>query len=270
MKIAAVIILFNPNIKEVENNIQQFIQWVDKLIIWQNSPGLVTLSDDFSDKIIYMGSEMNEFISKPLNEVIGWCHENEFDWLLTMDQDSTWRNFEEFRAHIQLYKDTDVVIYAPNVNNIITSELCRVEVETVITSGALHSVERVRELGGFREDYKIYWVDGEFCYWARLNGYKIIVVKDAHLTQKFGKEERGPFGIFVANYSPIVYYYLFRNMIWMKREYRKGLTFKTIIYTSKLFICGIIFGENQKFKKLFMIKRAIIEGLFSHIETRRK
>lgn len=270
MKVAAVVIVYKSNIEEVQTNIEQFILSVDKLIIWRNSPETIAIAERYLDKVVFMGLGNNEFIAKPLNTVVEWCHENEFDWLLTMDQDSTWANFDGFWNTVKHYTDTDVVIYAPNVNSTIQEDEPRVAVKSVITSGSLYCVKKLRQLGGFREDYQIYWVDGEFCYWAGLHQYKIYVLPNFNLTQKFGKETTGAFGVFVANYTAIVYYYLFRNMLWMRREYGEGVSIKTIFYTSKIYILGIIVGESQKLTKLRMVFKAFYEGLFSRIETRRK
>jgi len=270
MKIAAIVILYYPNIEEVENNIYQYIDFVDKLIIWQNSPEMISFSHVYDDKIVYMGEGRNEYIAKPLNMAIDYCMKGSYDYLLSMDQDSTWKCFPCFKSYISNCNEKNVVIYAPNVNNVYQKCSSPIEVESVITSGSLYNVSLTNKLGGFREDYKIYWVDGEFCCWARLNGFKIKVLTQCYLKQNFGNETKAIGGFFAANYSPIVYFFLIRNMLWMRREYHNTPSLKCVCYTSLLYVRGIILGDKHKFRKLSMIFKGYIDGVFHSFNKRIK
>lgn len=270
MKIAAIIVIYKPNERELIQNISKIIGHVDSLLLWYNSPKTFNLPNEHLFKITEMGDGINKFISYPLNQAINYCKENDFQYLLTMDQDSEWTDLEMFLQTATSLEIDNVAIYSPNINGQIKSNKDYLEVQNSITSGSLHNVSIAHSLGGFREDYQIYWVDGEFSYWAKLNNYKVLCLPKFILKHKFGNGTKPFLGISGANYSPIVYYYMFRNMIWMKREFGKGaVSFNTILYTGKLYGLGIIFCERNKLKKIFKIFQGIFEGLFSQIKGER-
>lgn len=268
MKIAAVVVIFNPDKEFFISNLLKYIDFVDKVLIWKNSEDELLLPSNIIHKVIFCGSGQNEYMAKPLNYAIHWCSQNGYDYLLTMDQDSTWLNCSDFVSEVLAMHESDVVIYAPNVNGQYSTNCKSYIVESVITSGSICNVPIVSLLGGFREDYQIYWVDGEFCFWARKNGYKIKLLSDCNLDQQFGKQTKTLFGFTTSNYSPLVYYFLFRNMLWMRREFHNSPSLKCIIYTFMYNIRGILLGENRKIVKLYFIIKACFIGMFKPLKKR--
>lgn len=271
MKVAAVVILYNPEIDFVRHNILQYIDAVGKVLLWKNSCFEMDFPEQYQQKIVWMGTGANEFVAKPLNEVLCWCKEQGYDYLLTMDQDSTWIDFSGFLQKVQQYEKADIAIYSPNVNNQFPLSAECYEVESVITSGALVKVDTALALEGFREDYKIYWVDGEYCYYARSRGFRIVCLPHYNLKQRFGEPVKNIFNIYVANYSPTVYYFMFRNMFWMHREFGdKAVSWRTIGYTGFLFLRSILLVEASKIKKLSKVLKGILEGCFGKLNKRRQ
>lgn len=266
--IAAVVILFHPVFDDVLDNLSTYASIVDKLLLWRNSPEPIRIPPYLAKKTIILGDGNNEFMAKPLNQAIEWCYNNGYDYLLTMDQDSKWVNADYFISRALSSKEDNIAIFSPYVQGQYTRPKDDYDAESVITSGSLVSIQIARSLGGFREDYRIYWVDGEFCYWARLNNYKIKVLHDCTLLQRFGKQTKTLFGFTTSNYSPIVYYFLIRNMIWMKREFNDGVSVKTLIYTLIYNLRGILLGENDKIRKVHYINKGIVHGLFRHFDHR--
>jgi rhamnosyltransferase len=266
--IAAVIVLYHPKAEEVFENIRSFSYAVDKVLIWRNSAETLAVPDDLKEKAILAGKGENDFIAKPLNAALEWCEHNGYGYLLTMDQDSRWENAGHFIERACALAEENVAIYAPYTIGQYARPEQDYDAESVITSGSLVNVRTARRLGGFREDYQIYWVDGEFCYWARKNGYRIRVLHDCALAQQFGRQTRTLFGFTTSNYSPFIYYLLIRNMFWMRREFPEGVSVKTVLYTLMYNIRGIVLGEKNKFKKIHSINKGIVHGLFSHFERR--
>ena len=93
MKLAAVVVTFYPDINETILFIEKYIEYVDHLIIWENTPvkdyaNYKIEIPDHDNKITYMGTGSNEGIGYALNRAIEWSVENNFTHLLTMDQDS--------------------------------------------------------------------------------------------------------------------------------------------------------------------------------------
>lgn len=268
--VAAIVVSYHPKIQEVIDNIRSYASTVDKILIWRNSYEELNVPADLKEKAILMGSGENVFMAKPLNAALEWCISNGYDYLLTMDQDSKWENASYFVDRALSLAEEDVAIYAPYTIGQYEKPVQDYDAESVITSGSLVNVKIAIRLGGFREDYKIYWVDGEYCYWARKNGYRIRVLHDCSLMQQFGKQTKTLFGFTTSNYSPFIYYLLIRNMLWMRREFPKGVSIKTVLYTLMYNLRGIVLGENNKLRKVHSINKGIIYGLFSSFEKRKE
>lgn len=270
MNIASIIISYKPDINDLWADVASLYQAVDVVYLWRNSSEELAIPVEFSEKLRVCGSGDNDFISKPLNTILRKCKEDGYEYLLTMDQDSKWLNFDHFLEEVQSDSDEKAVIYAPNVNNQYGADKGIIDVESVITSGSLLNVEAALTLGGFREDYKIYWVDGEFCYWARQNGYKIRLVTSGQMDQKFGKQTANRIGVVSYNYSKTSYYYLFKNMMLMHREFPGGCSTKCVLYTMKLYLSGLLFGnESGRFSKLGTVIKALCQGSFAKIDRRK-
>ena len=266
--IAAVVVLYKPDIEEVYKNIRSYCLTVDKVLVWRNSPEVISVPADLQEKVLLIGTGENDYMAKPLNAALDWCDKNGYEYLLTMDQDSEWADAGHFVSRALSCPEKDIALFAPYVVGQYAKPEADYDAESVITSGSLVNVQIAKRLGGFREDYKIYWVDGEFCYWARMNGYRIRVFHDCPLIQKFGKQTKTLFGFTTSNYSPIVYYFMIRNMLWMKREFPKGVSLKTVGYTLMYNIRGILLGEKDKLRKIHSINKGIIHGLFQGFSKR--
>lgn len=268
MRVAAVVVTYHPNQSDLSKNIESFIDEVDAVLIWRNSKDPLDYLNRWREKIRFIGEEVNEYIAKPLNYAVAWCAENGYDYLLTMDQDSYWEDFQGFIASVKSHIDNSISIYAPNVNCQIPNVNTPIfDVETVITSGSLIRVDIARIIGGFKESYKIYWVDGEFCFRSRFHGYRVVVLPSFCLRHQLGKQTRTKFGYYTSNYSPIVYYFMFRNMFWMHREYgSRAVSVRCILYTAMYNIRGIILGESNKLLKLWSIFKGSFVGVLGKMQ----
>ena len=270
MNIAAVVVTYHPDPLLLYKNIKAFADHVAMIFIWRNSSDDFDYLDEWREKIIFMGNGFNEYIAKPLNVVMNYCMEQKYDYLLTMDQDSCWENFGDFVAEVSiLTEDYSVGIYAPNVNNYLKDNSVKYkDIEWVIQSGMLLDLNALKGLGGFREDYGIYGVDEEFCYWVRLHGKKVRSFTHYHLKQKYGNAQKSWLGFYVYNYSPMVRYFLIRNMIWMKREFKHSTLTRRIIHVFLLNMRDIILVESDKVSKLLRLSQGVIHGMFKSINRR--
>lgn len=270
MNIAAIIVAYHPDEELLCENVSAFADYVDLIIIWRNSDETLGYLSQWEHKIIYMGDGTNQFIAKPINEVIRFCQNRGFDFLLTMDQDSRWQDFGKFIALVDnTPKDGTISIYAPNVNNYLKDPNFEYkDIEWVIQSGMLIDLKSIKGLGGFREDYKIYGIDEEYCYWLRVNGKKIRSFTNIHLQQRYGDCQKSRFGFYVYNYSPIVRYHLIRNMIWMKREFPNSTITRRILHVIFDNYRDIILVERNKLAKLKAFTLGICHGCFMKFDRR--
>lgn len=262
-------VVYHPDRKSLLKTFRSYADTVDTVLVWRNSPEPLDLPIAYSDKVVMCGNGENAYMAAALNHAVRWCADNGYRWLLTMDQDSEWEDCRGFIDKALSLKQDNVALYCPDVNHRTPSDCETLDIESTITSGSLCDVQVAVRLGGFREDYQIYWVDGEYCYWARKNGCRIVMLPRYNLLQQFGRETRTLFGFTTSNYSPRVYYFMFRNMLWMKREFHDNPSLRCVLYTSMYCIRGIVLGERQKLKKLAMIAKACFVGLFARIAKRR-
>ena len=261
MRIAACIILYHPDPEDLRRNIEAIAPGIGALLLWRNSPEELSLPEGLSCEVVELGDGTNSFIAKPLNECLVWCERNGFNWLLTMDQDSEFEDFRAFAKAAEALSSEGVGIFAPNVNRRYPETADVIEIESTITSGSLCSVQVARAVGGFREDYQIYWVDSEFCHRLHLAGYKILALPRHNLIQQFGKISV-VHGVRCYNYSPTTLYFMFRNMFWMHREYRDNPNLKCILYTTQMYLKGIVVGEKAKGSKLRAAFKGMRHGMF--------
>lgn len=271
MKILGVITSFYPDIDELERNINSFLPDIDSLIIWENTPKLESRIDKIlplinSDKIIIRTTGFNEGLGKPFNEAAKKAKNENFDFLLTMDQDSYFAN-GEFEKYVKLIEndiDSNVAVYSPNRNNIINSEKDFVEIRTAISSGSIYPVRNFEKMGYFREDFFLYMIDIEYCFRAKRNKMITVCLTAVSLHHKEGYAEKSNFGLSVNNYPAQSTYYIIRNSLLTWKLYPEYTTRKDRIYFYKYKVIyrllKIVF-EKQPFLKI----KALIFGLLHGI-----
>lgn len=262
MKIAACIILYHPQEELLRKNILAIKDNIDVLILYGNSPDDCPIPE-LNIPVVRLGTGVNQYIAKPLNECFRYCEQEGIEWLLTMDQDSVWEDFGGFIETARKHIEDNIILFAPAVNHNLSTDTDYLDIEYTITSGSFCRVSSVLAIGGFRESYKIYWVDGEFCHRARKAGYRILALPKYNLCQQFGEFSKGH----GFNYSPTTYYFMFRNMLWMRRDHKSNPSLKTILYTSQMYLRSILFHEKDKFKKLTSVCRGTFDGCFKSTHT---
>ena len=88
MKVIAGIVLYNPNIERLKLNIEAIQNQVCKIILYNNNSKF-NIDDDILkfNNVILINGETNIGISGALNYIAKKYNE-EYDWMLTLDQDS--------------------------------------------------------------------------------------------------------------------------------------------------------------------------------------
>lgn len=267
MKLLAITIIYHPEINELTKNIQQYINYVEKLIIWDNSPTEISkqlLKKQYPDKILYKTTEKNEYIAHPLNFALHYGIKNKYTHLLTMDQDSYWENIQSFIFEIDKIKLSNILAYCPPIKNIYEfphESIDFYELSECITSGTIYNLAICKELGDFREDFKIDAVDLEYCYRGQSRGYKTIMLRQGALNHHLGN----PIKVYKwnsSNYSAIRTFYIIRNHFWTWKEYPSLFNKKQFLKKECLHrFIFILIGEKNKIKKLCALIKGIILGI---------
>lgn len=191
--IAAGIVLFNPNAKELESSIQAIQNQVSRIYLIDNTPISVgQTSFNLPSNAIIVRNNNNLGIAKALNQIMEQAAEDGFEWVLTLDQDSVFPS-DGISAYEAVFADivedkNNLGMICPVFTNRSSGNITGKTgyVDDCITSGALVSVRAWKEVGGYNEDYFIDLVDFEFC--ARLNeaGYRIYQTEAVNLSHQLG------------------------------------------------------------------------------------
>lgn len=276
MKILAIIITYYPDMGRLIKNINCFVNYVDNLIIWENTPSDKLLGYDYNAEIKYnsrciiRGTGKNEGIAFALNQAIKYMKKGNYTHLLTLDQDSEWKNFKDYIDIIAVSKISEG-IFSPNMcildrNMKVTVDVYKrneqfLEISHCMTSGALYPLSVIKKTGEFREDYFIDAIDTEYCLRAAKYGIKTYVVTQAVLFHSLGLADNRVMGIYVSNYSPFRSYYIVRNHLLLSFEYEKISSLSVIWNLVIKRIIKIVLWESYKYSKIKAIFRGIYDAV---------
>lgn len=232
---AACVILYNPK-KEDIANILTYVNKVKKVYVFDNTEGKnnENLFQNF-ENVSYFWDNENKGIAIRLNEGCKKAIAENFDYLLTMDQDSSFleENIDQYFNAILNFEEKEKVAvygleYAANDSNDTTPEYN--EVDHLITSASILNLKLYHEIGGFDENLFIDGVDIEYCYSALSKGFKNIKFGRVFFNHTLGiRTKRGSvftlylFKKYVAVHSSLRVYYMQRNMLYIKNKYGKLL-----------------------------------------------
>jgi rhamnosyltransferase len=280
MKLAAVLVIYFPDIKELSYNIKSYIQEIDKLVIWQNTPVSQTsniellfkdLSETEKNKILIIGNGKNVGIATALNGGVEWALNNNYDHVLTLDQDSYFKSglLVKYKELISTSNFTHVGVYGINPNNwgnlLYETNQTYLEVSDTITSGAIVPTWVFKKHGLFEDALFIDAVDYEFCYRIKTCGLKTIVFPAIILEHQVGEGKRTWLGFKTDNYSAFRTYFVVRNQIAIWKRYPDIFpkSYKIVLIKGHIIARSIkiVLAENNKLKKLFAIITGTIHGL---------
>lgn len=270
MDISAGIVLFNPDINRLEENINAVIVQCTHMYLIDNGSSnideVIELLKRYNQaKITIMCNAVNCGIAKALNQITAAAQKDGFEWILTLDQDSVVppNIIEEFEKYIN---NPDVGMLCPVIcdrNSGIAVKIkseCE-EIEECITSGSLLNIEAWRKIGGFDESMFIDGVDFDMCYQLRQNGYKILRIQSVVLLHELGHIENRHFlfwKVRVKNHSAFRKFYIARNTMYLARKKHTSIV-KALLQNVKLFFIVFCY-EDDKRQKINKILQGTIAG----------
>lgn len=272
-RIAASIVLYNPDLIRLKENIIAIYNQVEELVLIDNSSiNIDLIESEYRDyeNITIIKNESNLGIARALNQGMIFCESKGYKWVLTLDQDSVCPSniIEEYLKYIKIPM---VAIVSPIIadrnkpesfiekNYINSYEL----IDKCITSAALTNISIWKEIDGFDELMFIDLVDFEFCKRVLLNGYKIIRINNLVLLHEIGHiTQRRIFHlkVDVKNHSAFRKYYMARNIIYYSKKYRSyGSVISAYLRVLKLFILMMLY-EKHKINKASAILKGVKDG----------
>jgi len=262
-RIAGLVVLYRPA-GDLMTNIRSYLGQVKTLFVVDNSepetnvlaPQIEALPD-----AVYLPNNRNLGIAKALNIGAAKAIELGFDFLLTMDQDST-ASPDMVKTMLECLKNRDISkvgIISPfhhtKSGHAPGSDPCQ-EVMTPMTSGNLLNLRAYQAVGTFRDDFFIDFVDNEYCLRLRQQGFSVIRANRATLKHSVGDTKK--YGPFIAtNHSALRRYYKTRNRFWVFRQYFSAFPGHCLFDMVRLLkeIGSILLFEQYKFLKLRMMWR---------------
>lgn len=265
MKKAGVVILYNPNIEDVKKNITSYLNYLDKLYIVDNS----SLSNELcfsgiDDKIEYLANLSNQGIPKVLNKISEMSILGGYDLLLTMDQDSYFKEdsaklYFNFIDKLDFNNISMVGVTPVSVDDYCVSGQTEYsDCQLLITSGSFVNLHLLKRVGGFNEKLFIDCIDYDYCLRSLKLGFRIGAVKSVYLTH-VGGSPKIILGKKIALYSSERLYFIIRNHFYLWIKYFKKfplLIIKNIVFTFVFcFLPNFIFSK-QKISFLRAFKKA--------------
>jgi rhamnosyltransferase len=235
MNIAGVVILYHPDIKQLSENINTYVHGLKELYIYDNSeiqtPGIESALNNLHPCIKYQFFNNNEGIAKHLNQAVEAAMQTQHDYLLTMDQDSSFNSddFEKYKSLIQKGDYTKVAQFGINCQPHITiSSEQPQEALTLITSGSILNLSLVKNVGDFNEDLFIDFVDAEFSYRVVQHGLINLMFSNILLNHALGNLVSGRSVLTFKKslriiHAPIRAFYITRNGLFLLFKH-KGLS----------------------------------------------
>jgi rhamnosyltransferase len=267
--ICAVLVSFMGG-EAIKKNIFSLLKYVDFLLVVDNGSDIDTINSlkelEYLENIDVLYLTTNKGLGYALNIGIDYARIKKADWLLTMDQDSLIDDFFIASYKNFLGENKSSYILAPTIiNHNIKSNIHKNSIlDFAITSGNLVHMSVFDKIGSFDISFFVDAIDIDFSLRARLNGFKILYVKEALLYHSLGSRyiESGFLNNFYTFHSPLRRYYIYRNNLTIILRYWKYFPFfiiKTITIQS-LYLIAILVNEKSTFINLKHIFLGLIHG----------
>lgn len=267
MKVLAGIVLYNPDLNRLNENVNNIIKQVDEIILIDNNSRNIKEILIYLDKIKkvkLVKNKENKGIAYALNQILNYAYDNDYEWFITLDQDSVVNNalIKEYKKYINInniammscnIRDRN---YDRNDNNLNSNYE---KINFCVTSGAFNNTHILKKVGGFDDSLFIDEVDHDICLTLRENKYDIIKINFFGLLHELGNTKT----IFflgkrpqIHNHSPFRTYYIVRNKIIMIYKHNEWNNIKERNELLKRIILILFFQKNkiQNFK-------AIVKGI---------
>jgi len=274
MNIACVIILYHPD-EKVLINIGSYASAFKKIFVFDNSE---TSEDPVIKKIIdlpnivYLHDGRNRGIASRLNDVCQLALLEGYEWILTMDQDSSFGNgmINEYFKCIESFQKRDrVAMFGVNHEAKVTeqNDCTSQETDMLITSGSVVNLALFQQVGKFDEKLFIDYVDVDYCLRSKLAGYKIMQFKNIYLTHYIGEVS---YHHSLKNFRstprslhpPIRFYYMSRNFFYVFRKYNSD--FPDVMKRSRQGLLNNIKNNVLYNKKRITVLMYLIKGFYAY------
>ena len=273
-KFCAVVVWFNPS--KVENlleNMNLYSTFVDKIFIVDNSEeNNLSLSQKIKNSF-YISLGKNTGIANALNVGCKKALSEEFEWCMTMDQDSAW-NSEDLKKYISIIKEYKnryenfsptlkyycVYSFSQNLKQFFRHRKQSIFFDFQfedrwITSGSVMKLSVWENLGCFNQELFIDEVDFDYCARFSEKGLKNLCCENVFLDHNLGDQRKILFLKF-GIHSDFRLFYQIRNSFYMQKRYPKYVKKYSSRYNAKKTLLKAIILNPLKFFSYLKIFKA--------------
>lgn len=289
MKVAAGFVMFNPDRERFLKSLTIVLTQFDKLIIYDNVGGNEGLFGGM-DKVVYITDNENKGIAYGLNCIMEQAKKMEYEWVVTLDQDTVVPSDMSKRFSDYTHLD-NVAIICPQVTDkrrkyleLNESKDDVIDIDFCITSASCTNVNIWNKLGGFDDKLFIDFVDNDYCKRAKLAGYRILQIPSLVIDQQFGNialKSPGKVKFYLwlskvthnkniakltyhKEVSPLRVYYVHRNLIYLNKKFEDsgGIGYENFYCKSfGGFLLCFSLPSLLRGRQKFEILKAIVKGL---------
>jgi len=270
-KICCGIVTYNPDVKVLKDNINNIINQVNFIIIVDNNSKNINEIEKIYQKIHnvhLIKNKKNLGIAKALNQIFSFAKKQNYDWVLTLDQDTISGTNMVKKLSKNIFK-SNIGIICPRVKYFNHSDNNEFKSDTeyvraCMTSGSLTSVKAWLDVDGFDEWMFIDYVDNDFDMKLELNNYKILRDNDAVMYHRLGEAEEKKIwflSFMIYNHSAFRNYYYVRNSIYFIKKYQEHISVVKYILILIMWESKKLFFEDNKFKTLKTFFKGFYDGI---------
>ncbi len=278
--ICAVIVIFNPQVKELLRNLNAISRQVDSLVIVDNSDketiGKLKQVFEKEKNIFYLKNNENVGLAAAQNLGIHMAFKEGFEFTILFDQDSMPEQHmvaELVSAYIRKEKQDKKIIgvgpyFLDPRSNLVPCSIRfgllgikrtpigeskndrMVKTEFLVSSGLMFRTAHIVEMGVMDERLFIEHIDTEWCLRARKRGRSLYLVRSARMIHQLGSRVTRYwfFGWrYLAMNLPFRNYYIFRNSVLLYK--RPGVywlwKYNDLLRLLKLFLANILVGDRR-------------------------
>ncbi|WP_201861029.1 glycosyltransferase family 2 protein [Microvirga soli] len=288
MHVLAVAVTYNPNIDLLTQVLASVAPQVQDLVVVDNASAnaeeVRRLTSDASAQFI--DNTYNLGIAAAQNQGIALARNGDFTHVLLLDQDTVLapgmvadlaENLKALEAgqggvaaigpaYYELNSQRQTKAYRAKGLRLsrisLASESRPVASDFIIASGSLIPLTVLEKVGGFREDLFIDLVDVEWCFRARVAGYRSYLSPTARVEHRLGSGtvKLGPRQ--VAVHVPIRNYYWVRNALWLARQSYTPPAWRLYYISRCLAFLGTYTAlADKKAQRLGLMTRGLRDGL---------
>lgn len=262
-KILAGVVTYNPDIIRLKENINALSKQVNNILIIDNgSTNYSAICESFLEKVTFIRNETNLGIAEALCQIMIYAKDNNYSWVITLDQDSVINPglVSEYIIASEREDCKDVGMFTCLIKDRNFSDSryenqndTVIEVPYCITSASFTNVEKYFDTSGYDKSFFIDAVDFDICYSLRELGYKVCRINYIGLYHEVGHGENRRFlwkKLVVYHQKPFRIYYLARNTIRMNAKHKKLFPWYVMVKKELALFMKIVLYEDNRGEKI--------------------